>query len=258
MLREGVTVNRPTQPDGITSIGDDCMLMAQSHVGHDCQVGNGVTLANNVMLAGHVRVGDGTFVGGGAGVHQFVRIGEGAMVGGNASIRDVPPCAIAAERNQIHGLNLVGIRRNKMPSANVCDLKRCYHEVYSGPGDLRARAEGLVDRAMCGMHAQGGRSSSSSPAATRVRRGRARGAKRATPKLLTSRVAQRRGRVSETRAPVATHTTAPSRFVPEVAMCIVACTPNVAARPPSRPATAPVPDANGTNSASRKTPRMLP
>ncbi len=156
VLREGVTVNRPTQPEGITSIGDDCMLMAQSHVGHDCQVGNGVTLANNVMLAGHVRVGDGTFVGGGAGVHQFVRIGEGAMVGGNASISyDVPPYAIAAERNQIHGLNLVGIRRSKMPSANVCDLKRCYHEVYSGPGDLRARAEGLVDRAACGMHAPG-------------------------------------------------------------------------------------------------------
>lgn len=150
-LREGVTVNRPTQAEGVTSLGEDCMLMANCHVGHDCKVGNGVTLANNVMLAGHVIVGDGSFVGGGAGVHQFVRIGAGAMIGGNASISyDVPPYAIAAERNQIHGLNLVGLRRSKMPSSSVADLKRCYHAVYSGPGDLRARVAGLLaERACC-------------------------------------------------------------------------------------------------------------
>jgi UDP-N-acetylglucosamine acyltransferase len=149
VLREGVTVNRPTQPGGCTTIGADCMLMANCHVGHDCEVGNGVTLANNVMLAGHVHVGDGAFVGGGAGVHQFVRIGPGAMIGGNASISyDVPPYAIAAERNQIHGLNLVGLRRSKMAHACVVDLKRCYHAVYCGAGDLRARvAELLLARA---------------------------------------------------------------------------------------------------------------
>jgi UDP-N-acetylglucosamine acyltransferase len=151
VLREGVTVNRPTKALGVTSLGEDCMLMANSHVGHDCQVGNLVTLANNVMLAGHVHVGDGTFIGGGAGVHQFVRIGPGVMIGGNASISyDVPPYAIAAERNQIHGLNLVGLRRSKMPSACVADLKRCYHAVYSGPGDLRARVQGLLGEARCG------------------------------------------------------------------------------------------------------------
>jgi UDP-N-acetylglucosamine acyltransferase len=150
VLREGVTVNRPTRADGITSLGDDCMLMANSHVGHDCVVGNHVTLANNVMLAGHVQVGDGTFVGGGAGVHQFVRIGQGAMIGGNAAISyDVPPFAIAAERNQIHGLNLVGLRRSKMSSATVADLKRCYHAVYCGPGDLRARVAMLLAERCC-------------------------------------------------------------------------------------------------------------
>lgn len=145
VLREGVTVNRPTKQDGVTSVGADCMLMANSHVGHDCAVGDGVTLANNVMLAGHVHVGDGTFLGGGVGVHQFVRIGNGAMVGGNAAISyDVPPHAIAAERNQIHGLNVVGLRRSKMPHAAIADLKRCYHAVYSGPGDLRARVAELL------------------------------------------------------------------------------------------------------------------
>lgn len=150
VLREGVTVNRPTQPNGVTAIGDDCLLMANSHVGHDCEIGNGVTLANNVMLAGFVHIGDGTFVGGGAGVHQFVRIGPGAMIGGNASISyDVPPYAMAAERNQIHGLNVVGLRRSKMASALVADLKRCYHAVFSGPGDLRARVASLLQERGC-------------------------------------------------------------------------------------------------------------
>ena len=151
VLREGVTVNRPTLTGGVTSVGDDCLLMANSHVGHDCVIGDGVTLANNVMLAGHVHIAGGTFVGGGAGVHQFVRVGEGAIVGGNASISyDVPPYVIAAERNQIHGLNLVGLRRSKMPSACVADLKRCYHAVYCGPGDLRARVEQLLSASSCG------------------------------------------------------------------------------------------------------------
>jgi len=150
VLREGVTVNRPTTAGGATTLGADCMLMANSHVGHDCVVGNGVTLANNVMLAGFVHVGDGSFVGGGAGVHQFVRIGPGAMIGGNAAISyDVPPYAIAAERNQLHGLNLVGLRRSKMASAAVADLKRCYHAVYSGPGDLRERVQSLLAARAC-------------------------------------------------------------------------------------------------------------
>lgn len=150
VLREGVTVNRPTLAHGLTSVGADCMLMANGHVGHDCIVGDMVTLANNVMLAGHVHVGAGTFVGGGAGVHQFVRIGQGAMIGGNASISyDVPPYAIAAERNQVHGLNLVGLRRAKMASASVADLKRCYHAVYCGPGDLRARVASLLAQRVC-------------------------------------------------------------------------------------------------------------
>lgn len=156
VLREGVTVNRPTKAEGVTSVGADCMLMANSHVGHDCAVGDGVTLANNVMLAGHVHVGAGTFVGGGAGVHQFVRIGQGVMVGGNAAISyDVPPYAIAAERNQIHGLNVVGLRRGKMAPEAIADLKRCYHAVYAGPGDLRSRVEGLLRQERAGAQPPG-------------------------------------------------------------------------------------------------------
>ena len=115
--------------------------MANSHVGHDSKVEDRVTLANNVMLAGHVHIGSHCFLGGGAGIHQFVRVGEGAMVGGNASIsRDVPPFTIVAERNSLCGLNLVGLRRRKFESAQVALLKRGFRAVYGEVGDVRARA----------------------------------------------------------------------------------------------------------------------
>ncbi|MBL9078277.1 MAG: acyl-ACP--UDP-N-acetylglucosamine O-acyltransferase [Planctomycetes bacterium] len=156
VLREGVTVNQPTLADGATVIGRDCMLMANSHVGHDSVVGDTVTLANCVLLAGHVQIGDRVFLGGGAGVHQFVRIGQGAMIGGNASISyDVPPYAIAAERNSIHGLNLVGIRRQGLPKAAVADLKRCYHAVFCDTGNLRARAAAALASSELGTEPPG-------------------------------------------------------------------------------------------------------
>lgn len=156
VLREGVTVNKPSKQDGETIIGDDCFFMANSHVGHDCKVASNVTLANNVMLAGHVQVGSGTFFGGGAGIHQFVRIGGRAMIGGNASMSyDIPPFAMAAERNEVRGLNVVGLRRSKMPRPEVTDLKRAYHSVYGGSGDLRQRAEQALAQRECGLETAG-------------------------------------------------------------------------------------------------------
>lgn len=155
VVREGVTINLPTKAESPTTIGADCLLMANSHVGHDGRVGNSVTLANNVMLAGHVHVGDGAFLGGGAGVHQFVRIGSGAIVGGNASISyDVAPFVIAAERNLICGLNLVGLRRSAMAPAALADLKHCYHAVFRG-GDIRKRARDALADGLHGTEAPG-------------------------------------------------------------------------------------------------------
>jgi UDP-N-acetylglucosamine acyltransferase len=145
VLREGVTVNRPAKPGGVTEIGEDCFLMANSHVGHDSRLGDFVTLANNVMLAGHVVIGAHTFIGGGAGVHQFVRVGEGAMIGGNAAISyDVPPFTIAADRNDVCGLNLVGLRRRGTPSEVLADLKACFRGVLFGDGDPRLAAQAAI------------------------------------------------------------------------------------------------------------------
>lgn len=144
VLREHVTVNRATRPGGATTVGADCFLMATAHVAHDGQLGDRVILANQVLLAGHVQVGERAFVGGGAGIHQFCRIGEGAMVGGLTRLtRDVPPFTMTAERDELVGLNAVGLRRRGVPAATIAELRRAYRAVcrtVGNPRDLAAAA----------------------------------------------------------------------------------------------------------------------
>lgn len=156
VVREGVTIHRPTKENGVTEVGADCLLMANSHVGHDSLVEDGVTLANNVMLGGHVCVGRGAFLGGGAGVHQFVRIGRGAIVGGNASISyDIAPFVMAADRNEIRGLNLIGLRRSGCTPVELADVKRCYHAVFATGGDMRRRAADALGTGKLGVEQHG-------------------------------------------------------------------------------------------------------
>jgi UDP-N-acetylglucosamine acyltransferase len=96
---------------------------------------------NAALLAGHVHVGDRVFFGGGAAVHQFSRIGEGAMVAGLARItRDVAPFTMAAERDEVIGLNVVGLRRRGCDAIVLAELKRAYRDVYTDTGNLRAQA----------------------------------------------------------------------------------------------------------------------
>ena len=115
-IREGVTINTGTEDGGgITTVGDRCFLMANSHVGHDCHVGNDVTFANGAVLGGHVTIADHVFIGGNTAVHQFVRVGEGAMLGGMSGItRDVIPFGFAfGPKAVLVGLNVVGLKRRK-------------------------------------------------------------------------------------------------------------------------------------------------
>ena len=138
VIREYVTIHRATKPDGWTEVGADCYLMAGSHVAHDCRLADRVIMANDVLLAGHVQVGEGVFIGGGAGIHQFSRIGEGAMVGGAARIaQDVPPFSMVTERDEIVGLNLVGLRRRGLPRATVEELKKAFRAVNVRVGNMR-------------------------------------------------------------------------------------------------------------------------
>ena len=140
-VREHVTINRSTKAGGFTEVGENCFLMANAHIAHDCVVGHRVILANNVMLGGHVTVGDHAFLGGASAAHQFCRIGESAMVGGNTSVsRDVPPFVMVAERDAVIGLNLVGLRRRGFSRETVLELKRAFHEVYFTAGNIRSVA----------------------------------------------------------------------------------------------------------------------
>jgi UDP-N-acetylglucosamine acyltransferase len=141
VIREHVTINRATKSDAFTEVGSDCFLMAASHVAHDCQVGNHVVIANAVLLGGHVQVGDRAFLGGSAVVHQFCRIGEGAMIGGGARIsRDIAPFCLAAERNAISGLNVVGLRRRGLKREAFREIKQAFGVIGTPVGNPRELA----------------------------------------------------------------------------------------------------------------------
>jgi UDP-N-acetylglucosamine acyltransferase len=143
IFREYCNVHRGTAPESATVIGDDCFLMATAHVGHNCVVGNRVVLCNCALLAGHVRVGDRAFVSGGVVIHQFTQIGRLAMISGNARISmDVPPFTLAAERNEVHALNMVGLRRAGLAPEAVAELKELFRLFYrSGRTGSQALAE---------------------------------------------------------------------------------------------------------------------
>lgn len=143
VFREYCNIHRGTEPESATVIGNDCFLMATAHVGHNCVLGNHVIVCNCALLAGHVHVGDRAFISGGVVIHQFTRVGRLAMFSGNARVSmDVPPFTLAAERNEIHALNLVGLRRAKIPREAISQLKKLFQLFYlSGKNGTQALAE---------------------------------------------------------------------------------------------------------------------
>lgn len=147
IFREGVTVSRGSAAgSGLTRIGQGNLLMAHSHVGHDCTVGDGNVLANGVSLAGHVEVGDRAVLGGHAAVHQFARIGDLALLAANAMVsRDVPPyCLAAGDRATLRGLNRVGLERAGYDAAARLSLHRAFRQLFRTVGGRRSAAE-LLD-----------------------------------------------------------------------------------------------------------------
>jgi len=132
-IREFVTVNRGTHHGGgTTRVGDHCMLMAYSHVAHDCQLGEHVIMANAATLAGHVRIEDHVGLGGLVAVHQFTRIGRYCFVGGLSGVsHDLPPyCLCEGNRAKTHGLNIVGLRRAGFSPEALEALKQAYKIVF--------------------------------------------------------------------------------------------------------------------------------
>lgn len=126
-IREYATLHRGSLPGSATILGNQNFLMAGAHVGHDCQIGHQVVIANNCLLGGHVSVGNNAFLGGGSVYHQFIRIGQGAITQGKSGFgKDLPPYMIGAGVNRVAGVNVVGLRRLGFPSTDRAEIKSLF------------------------------------------------------------------------------------------------------------------------------------
>ena len=153
IIREGATINRGSLGgDGYTRVGADCMFMTMAHVGHDSQLGDGVILANNVMLGGHVHIGDYSFLGGAAAVVQFGHIGRLAMISGMSQvIADVPSFAyVHGHPGRLVGLNVIGMRRRGYKIEQVRRLRMLVKLLFRTEGVFADRL--LLAHAEFGSH----------------------------------------------------------------------------------------------------------
>jgi UDP-N-acetylglucosamine acyltransferase len=131
IIREYCTIHRGTAEDSATKIGNRNFLMVGAHIGHNCEIGNNVIIANNCLLAGYVRVDDGAFLGGGSTFHQFMHIGRLVMVQGSSAFgKDIPPFVVAAERNYVFGVNVIGLRRAGFSEKEREEIKAAFKLVY--------------------------------------------------------------------------------------------------------------------------------
>ena len=143
-IREHVTINPGTKGGGmVTRVGNNCLLMVSSHIGHDCQVGNNVILSNNATFAGHCEIGDFAIVSGLSGATQFVHIGAHAFIGGLTKVeKDVIPYGtVVGYPAELSGLNLVGLKRRGFDREAIHRLRAAYRMIFSSEGTLRERVE---------------------------------------------------------------------------------------------------------------------
>ena len=132
-IREYTTINPGTiGGGGITKIGKNSLFMIGAHIAHDCIIGNNVVIANNAAIAGHAEINDHVVIGGNCGIQQFTRIGKMAMIGGMTGVsRDVIPYGLSTgNRNYLNGINIVGLRRNKVPNKEIIVLTDAYKEIF--------------------------------------------------------------------------------------------------------------------------------
>jgi UDP-N-acetylglucosamine acyltransferase len=134
IVREYATVHRATREGGATVVGEDCYLMAHSHVAHDCRIGNKAILCNSALVAGHCEVGERAFLSGNTVVHQFCRVGRCVMLSGGSGIgRDIGPFLTVAGRSEVVGFNSVGMRRAGLDAAARHRVKEAYGLLFGAP-----------------------------------------------------------------------------------------------------------------------------
>ena len=132
VIRENVTIHRATKEHGETSIGNDCLLMAGTHVGHDSCVADHAILANNTLLGGFVTIGERAFLGGGTVVHQFINVGSYGMTQGNSGLsQDLPPYCVSHGINLLAGLNSVGMRRSELTLEQRKEIKSLFRALFN-------------------------------------------------------------------------------------------------------------------------------
>lgn len=133
IIREYCTLNPGTKEGAKTIIGDNNLLMAYSHIAHDCRVGNGCVLANNCTLAGHVTIEDAAVIGGIVAIHQFVRIGMLSITGGCSKVvQDIPPFSTCdGHPARVYGLNLIGLRRKGISNASIKQLDQAFKMLFN-------------------------------------------------------------------------------------------------------------------------------
>ena len=137
VLREHVTVHRGSASESATNVGQQCLVMAGAHIGHNCQVQDGAIIVNGTLLGGYVEVGRKAMLSGNVGVHQFVRIGELAMIGGLTMVtQDVPPYFMLDNRGLCVGINRVGLRRSGLSPEECDEAKTAYRVLCRMPGSL--------------------------------------------------------------------------------------------------------------------------
>jgi UDP-N-acetylglucosamine acyltransferase len=141
-IREGVTMNVGTKKGGgITRVGARGYFMNNSHVGHDCVVGDNVIFATSATLGGHCEIGDFVYIGGLSAVHQFTRIGPQVMVGGVCGVRgDVIPFGLVnGQYASLEGLNIIGMKRRKFTRERLTKVRAFYQKLFHGPGIFAER-----------------------------------------------------------------------------------------------------------------------
>ena len=131
VIREYVTIHTSSNPDKVTSLGDNNYLMGFSHIAHDCHINDSVVVCNGALIAGHVEIQDNAFISGNVVVHQFVRIGRLAMIGGLSRVnQDVPPFMMVVGDSRVWGLNLVGLKRRGFSVAEIGEVKKAFQILY--------------------------------------------------------------------------------------------------------------------------------
>ncbi|MGH7772102.1 MAG: acyl-ACP--UDP-N-acetylglucosamine O-acyltransferase [Candidatus Binatia bacterium] len=131
IFREYVQVHRGTAPGSSTVIGSNNFLMASSHVGHNCRLGDHIVIANGALLGGYVEVGNHAFISGNCVVHQFVRVGELSLMRGlSATSRDVPPYSIVDWQHRVRGVNVVGLKRAGFDGTRIREVKEAFRILF--------------------------------------------------------------------------------------------------------------------------------